>query len=63
VGRFQGSALCPALFLLGSQTLNRKNAKTAKTLTPTTYQTTLIKVKVRNLLGFGEILTVRTDEK
>jgi len=36
----------PALFLIGSQTLNRKNAKTAKTLTPTSYPTTLTKLKV-----------------
>ena len=36
----------PALFLIGSQTLNRKNAQTAKTLTPTSYPTTLTKLKV-----------------
>ncbi len=44
----QVKGLCrrPALFLFGSQTLNRKNAETAKTLTPTTYQTTLTKLKV-----------------
>ncbi len=48
----------PALFLIGSQTLNHTNAKTAKTLTPTTYQTTLTK-----LLGFCKTLTVRIDEK
>ncbi len=29
-------AMRPALFLIGSQTLNRKNAKNAETLTPTT---------------------------
>ncbi len=34
-----------ALFLIGFQTLNRKNAKTAKTLTLTTYQTTLTKLR------------------
>ncbi len=36
----------PALYLIGSQTLNPKNAKTAKTLTPTTYPTTLTKLEV-----------------
>ncbi len=40
-----------------------KNAKAAKTLTPTTYQTTLTKLKVKFFLGFCKILMVRTDEK
>ncbi len=36
----------PALCFIGSQTLNPKIAKTAKVLTPTTYQITLTKLKV-----------------
>ncbi len=53
---------CPALNLIGSQTLNPKNAKPSKTLIPTTYQTTLPKLQVLSL-GFCKTLTVKTDEK
>ena len=53
----------PALFLTGPQTINRKNAKTAETLTPTPYPTTLTKIKVWKTSGFCKTLTVRIDEK
>ena len=36
----------PALYLIGSQSLEMKNAKAAKTLIPTTHQTTLTKLKL-----------------
>ena len=39
---------CPALYIIGFQTLNPKHAKNAKTLIPTTYQTTLTNLKGLN---------------
>jgi len=56
------TCLGPALDLIGSQTLKMKNAKAATTLTPTTYQTTLTKLKVLKLSGFPKTLTMRTNE-
>jgi len=50
-----------ALHLIGSQTLKMKNAEAAKTINPTTYQSTLTKLKVWNFLGFHKTLMVRTS--
>ncbi len=57
------AALAQRYILIGSQTLNPKNAETAQTPTPTTYPTTLTKFKVCKFAGFCETLAVRTDDK
>jgi len=44
----------PALYLIDSYPLKMRNAKAAKTLTPTTHQTTLTKLKLWNVPGFSK---------